>query len=479
MPGILLRCICFLLITSLSHLNAFSQDKFPTGLDFDDDSYAKTPRKAKLTRGLEVVPNSASLKSYAPNPGNQGNYGTCAAWASAYCAKTIVEAIKNNWTQKEEITRHAFSPAFLFRLLKPDDNLCKGGAYLNTALLLLKEKGALPYNEISASCIPSVTESQLTTAFQSRINDYLTLFDVNATDQQKIQGVKKSISEKKPVIIGMLCPTSFNYCGEVWNPREEADWTKYGGHAMCIVGYDDEKFGGAVEVQNSWGKTWANEGYVWIRYQDFAKYTKYAFELVDLPQPKPEVADLSGALKFVLASGQEMPANLYVSSRGLTVVPAKPAAGPLTLYRIAEPYTSGTRFRIYISNNEPAFVYAFSTDLSNEITKIFPYEDNISAALTDKRNDVAIPDEDHFIEFDNRPGTDFLCVLYSREELNINDLIQKISIQQGSFSERIFKVIGDKLVDPKNIQFSKDKLAFKGFSKGKQVVAMMVELEHK
>ncbi|UKJ08815.1 C1 family peptidase [Solitalea lacus] len=474
-----LRFIFFLLIISLIHLKAFSQNNFPTGLDFDDVSYSKTPRKAKLTRGLEVVPSSASLKIYSPYPGHQGSYGTCAAWASAYCAKTIVEAIKNNWTQKEEITSHAFSPAFLFRLLKPEDDQCKGGANLSNALLLLKEKGTVPYSEISADCVPAVTESQLTTAFHTRINDYLTLFDVNATEQQKIQAVKKSITEKKPVIIGMLCPPSFHYGSEVWNPTEEVDWTKYGGHAMCVVGYDDEKFGGAVEVQNSWGKTWANEGYIWIKYQDFAKYTKYAYELVDLPEPKPEVADLSGNIKFVLASGQEMPANLHISTRGLTVVPAKPAAGPLTLYRTSESYISGTRFRIFISNNEPAFVYAFSTDLSNEITKIFPYEDNISAALTDKRNDVAIPDEDHFIEFDNRPGTDFLCVLYSRVELNINDLIQKIGTQQGSFSEKIFKVMGDKMVDPKNIQFSKEKIAFQGFSKGKSVVAMMVELEHK
>ena len=34
-------------------------------------------------------------------------------------------------------------------------------------------------------------------------------------------------------------------------------------------------------------------------------------------------------------------------------------------------------------------------------------------------------------------------------------------------------------IEPKNISFSKDKLAFEGFSKGKSVVAMMVELEHR
>jgi hypothetical protein len=174
-----------------------------------------------------------------------------------------------------------------------------------------------------------------------------------------------------------------------------------------------------------------------------------------------------------------MPANLFVSTRGLTVVPAKTIPGPLTVYQVANSYTSGTRFRIYISNNEPAYVYAISTDLSNEVTKIFPYEEGISAALTDKKSDVAIPDEEHFIEFDNKPGKDFLCVLYSKDELNINDIVQQVSGQQGTFSERIFKVIGDKMVEPKNIEFSRNNISFQGFSRGKSVVALMVELEHK
>lgn len=469
----------FVIITCLlSCAQIKAQQMNMTGMDFDNSSYTEIPKKARLTRNIEAFPANASIKQYAPTPGNQGSYGTCTAWATTYTGRTIVEAIKNGWTDKELITSNAYSPAFVFRMIQPDDQICRGGSAIVYALQLLKEKGTIDNKSLGAGCIPSISPAQIADAEKGKIKDFMRLFDVGADAKLKIQSVKKSISEKKPVVFGMICPPSFQYPGEVWAPVEEANQS-YGGHAMCVVGYDDDKEGGAFEIQNSWGPNWANKGYVWIKYADFAKFTPYAFEFVDLPQPAPAVADLSGEIKLMLADGKDMPVMLRQSTRGLTVVPANAAPGPLTIYQASGNYTAGTRFRINVSNNQPAYVYAISSDLTNAVTKIFPYEDGISAALTDKKNDFAIPDEEHFIEFDNKPGKDFLCVLYSKNAIDLNSLVKKIEGESGTFSERIFKAIGSEMADPKNVQFAKDKIAFQGFSKGKNVVSMMVELEHK
>ena len=472
--GFLLFCLL------LSGFPLAGQQLYPKGMEFDDAAYTSIKRKAKLTRSLDAVPAVFSLKQYAPIPKSQGPYGTCAAWASAYCGRTMVEAIKNNWTNQQQITERAFSPAFLFRLIKPEDSTCRGGATLHHAFETMQSKGSIAYASVAVNCTPAVMPSQLETASQSRIKDFMRIFDNDAATEIKIQAVKKSISEKKPVVFGMICPNSFFSAKDVWNPSPSEEPDKIlGGHAMCVVGYDDSKEGGAFEVQNSWGRNWGNEGYTWIRYKDFARFTRYAYEFIDLPEPKPETPDLSGSIKLMLANGNNMPVDLLMSTRGLSVVPAKTIAAPLTIYKTAQAYSSGTRFRIYISNNEPAYVYAISTDLSKEITKIFPYNDSISAALTNNKNDVAIPDEDHYIEFDNQPGKDFLCVLYSRIPLDINSIIQKVGLEtEGSFNEKIFRVIGNDLVEPKNIQFSKNNISFTGFSRGKSVIAMMVELEH-
>ncbi|WP_316787182.1 C1 family peptidase [Pedobacter frigiditerrae] len=469
---------CFLVLLSLC-INTFSQTPYGRGLDLDDNAYKATPKKAKLTRNLDIVPSAASIKMYAPTPGHQSYYGTCTAWASAYCGKTIVDAIKHNWTDKAYITDHAYSPAFLYRLLKPDDLKCVGGSSIFIALELMKNKGVLPYKSLSSLCTESISETQLNIATNSKIKDYLKIFENSDPAKIKIQAVKKSISERKPVLIGMTCPPSFGLANkkELWTPTESPNGS-FGAHAMCVVGYDDSKFGGAFEVQNSWGTIWGTMGYIWIKYEDFASFTNYAFEFIDLPETKPNVPDLSGQITLTLANNTAIPTNLFMASRGLKVVPAKTTSGPLTIYQTTKAYNSGTRFRIYISNNQPAFVYAISSDLTNEITKIFPYNDGISAALTDRKNNVAIPDEDHFIEFDERPGKDFLCVLYSKEPLDINEIIKRIAFEKGSFNEKIYAVLKNQIVEPSDITFLKDKIGFSGFSKGKSTVALMVELDH-
>jgi len=469
--------LIFLLILAFAGQKCLAQT-YATGLSFDDTAYMQAPKKAALTRGLDSVPSRASIKEFAPTPKHQGGFNTCTAWACAYCARTMVDAIRNNWTDKDSITAHAYSPAFLFRLLSPADNGCAIPTNIDHAFQLMKTKGDLRYTDLPVPCSPFIDTSQFGKASLGRLKDYARLFDVSSSNNFKIQAVKKSISEKKPVVIGMICPPSFVHAYNCWQPTEQPSLT-YGGHAMCVVSYDDTLYnGGAFEIQNSWGENWGNGGYVWIRYSDFAMFVRYGYELIDIPEVSINAADLSGSIKLELLSNVEMPANLLVSTRGLTVEAAQKTAEPLTIYKTANAYGSGTRFRILISNDQPAYVYAISSDLSNADNVLFPLG-NVSAALTYKKNAFAIPDEDSDIKFDGKPGTDFLCVLYSKSELDINALIKKIHAEQGTFNERVFKAVGDRIVDPSDVKFANDKIAFKASSKGKDILAMVVEMDHK
>ena len=40
-----------------------------------------------------------------------------------------------------------------------------------------------------------------------------------------------------------------------------------GGHAVCLVGYDDNLNGGRFIARNSWGTSWGDHGYFYMPYQ--------------------------------------------------------------------------------------------------------------------------------------------------------------------------------------------------------------------
>ena len=45
------------------------------------------------------------------------------------------------------------------------------------------------------------------------------------------------------------------------------------GHAMVIIAYDDDRYGGAFQILNSYGPEWGNNGKIWIKYNDVIKYS--------------------------------------------------------------------------------------------------------------------------------------------------------------------------------------------------------------
>ncbi|HAI74857.1 MAG TPA: cysteine protease [Microscillaceae bacterium] len=405
----------FIWLSVFYTFTAWAQDP-GMGMNFDDNAYDKVLKKAPLlTRNYQGLPAKASLKEYCPIPQSQGQFGTCVGWSSAYAGRTIVEAKTNGWKDKTQITNNAFSPLFVYSLIKFDDDLnCQNGTYINKALDIMRETGVSKFDKVADPCPTpdALPEDAFTNAAQFKIQDYAKLFGDAEDKVNKIRSMKKALSSGNPVIIGMKLPPSFFKARGVWSAMaDENPANKYGGHAMCVIGYDDEKEGGAFEIMNSWGSNWGNEGFIWVKYEDFVNYTKYAYEVIALPQNTNQAEDLSGQVTYQLANGQEMKAKFAKSVNGVGY------------YQMQESYSSGTTFRLYITNNEPAFVYAFGSDLkTGKNFTIFPNEPGISPALNYAGNAVAIPDERYYVQMDNTLGKDYLCVLYSQETLSITKI---------------------------------------------------------
>ncbi len=449
--------LILVLILSFS-INLFAQN-FGTGLLLTDSLYKDRPVAAPLMRGdYSNLPKASSMKNFSPTPGNQGPYGTCAGWSTAYSARTILEALHHNWDQAM-IDSNAFSPSFVYNQIRTTDN-CNGGTSLLNALDVLKDFGGVKMDQFGYNCDRKVTALDKAKAFPYRIIEYRDVVSSSTLDKTKY--VKKCIAESHPVVIAFDCPYTFSNAHDVWNP-DSTDYKRWNrGHAITVIGYDDNKYSGAFQLINSWGTRWGNDGFTWIRYKDFDYFCKYAFELIDKTKLAPDVPDLTGSLQFKLSSGQEMGSKFNGK-----------------YFEMTQSYPSGTLFELRISNNEPAYVYAFSSDLTYKTYRIFPFTKRMLAYLPYRENNVAIPDENSYNMLDEQKGKSYYCFLYSKEHLDLDSIMQKVEDGSGTFWQRITHVLSDKLVDPKNIDYKyENKIKFEAKSEGKFVVPVLIEINN-
>jgi len=472
-------------------LHAQEQERYYGGVVLNDSAYELIPKKpVLLTRSYEVLPASYSLRKFCPAVGAQGRYSTCTSWASAYAARTIAEAVINNW-QSTQSSAEAFSPLFVYSLSRGENSgNCQTGIYLDAAFQTLKTRGAAKYRDFSYDCTSHVAiPSELYPKAQTNaIDNYFALFSAKDSHEKKIITTKKSISENRPVVVSMANYVSFQKNDEeVWSGTADV---MDGYHAMCVVAYDNNKDGGAFLLMNSWGPRWGDNGFKWVKYTDYSKYVNYAMEMyvkkkattlqttlsVTRPHSTPitaptepaqtELNNLAGELNFVLSTGQKMRPRLYNANRN-------------PYYVLEGSYISGTRYRLYVSNHEPAYVYIIGSDLTNAVSKVFPPHDQISAALVYQSNEIAIPDEKWYIQMDNTTGKDYACVLYSRDELPINDIVHRIKAESGSFLEKINKVLADKIVPARDIKYDYSAIRFSVKNTDKTVVPIIVEIDHR
>ncbi len=522
------------------------------GATFDVESITATPQKVALSfRSFQSMPSSYSLEPYCPTPGNQGNHGTCTAFANGYGIATILYAKTHEITDRATIDKHAFSPSFLYEMIKNDgDNNCQNGSDPVKAIITMITAGDAFMKTVPYNCNINITDHAVEEASSYKAKDLAVLYAAKGMSKddmyfkqpdQFVKDVKKALSEGTPVSGGFHIPESFfRIKSAVWEPdpnEGNKDW-KHNGHAMVVVGYDDNKAGGAFRILNSWGTNWADGGFVWIKYNDFARICILALQVfadpntpppADVkpkpqpepkpqPQPKPDpkpqpkpnpnptpqpdpkpapsenTFSLKGDVEFQLNTGEAMPIK-KTSTRNLTVEDDEPVAKEdLVAYTMAETYSSDTKFRMYLNVDKEAYVYAFATDLKGHVNRILPYADNIST-LVGANSTIAFPSDTKVIKMDENKGRDYLLILYSATKLDTRAMTDEMNSMKGALSDKIKKVLGNKLIDKSKIEYYKDKVGFatkkmstrnltvedddtKPTPTGGTVVPLMVEIKH-
>lgn len=446
---------------------------------FDDESYNKTPMKARNVAFQDVISDQteSSLKKFVPEIKNQGGYGTCVGWSSAYYGRTILNARRENLTSKEDINKKTFSPIFTYLNANVDDDYnCQGGAFINRALQVMVESGTPLFKDYDVMCDSSIPDDMISKAKENKIKDFTRLFGNNETDEVKIESVKRSLANGNPVIIGFKVENSFYTAKNVFEPSYTEST---GGHAMCVIGYDDEKYGGSFEIVNSWGEQWGNDGFIWVRYKDFADFTKYAFEMI--PEKKPieqEKNILSGELGLVLSDGTNMETRLgsgdYKKSvLGWQDVVVDEEVQSIGDYQTSTIYPENTRYRMYAKVNKPSYVYVLGADSEGQSGVLFPHKEDVSPYINYENTSVVIPDERHWFRLNGDIDSDYSIVIFSLDKVDINEVKNKMDNMEGEILDKLYVIFNDKLINKDDIALNKEGVGFKAeFTEGS--IALMI-----
>jgi hypothetical protein len=337
---------------------------------------------------------------------------------------------------------------------------------MNNAMETLLRHGDLPfsqfdYNEQSCSRLPN--QNQANQAAQFRIKGYNRLSQGGSDYGVDLDGVKQHLAQGAPVVIGMLVGGTFMHqmMGKsTWRPTQR-DESGYGfsGHAMCVIGYDDNKQ--AVQIMNSWGPEWGNNGIAWVGYEDFLHFTKEAYGLYPMGSAGKFDPDKL-AVKFGL-----------VDNESQSLIPLKEAGD--RVFRTRTPMQPGTRFKVAITNSIECYVYVFGQETGGSSYVLFPYTEKHSpyCGITGTR----LFPRDHSMKPDEIGNRDYIAVVVSKTELDWNVLNSRInSSRQRDYIGKVREAISPEEV--KNVEFSAPgAIEFSCQLNGKNVVAAVIEID--
>jgi len=452
------------------------------GLVFNDRAYTSQPLKPIELTGSKSEQELAlkiDLKPYCPEVKEQGNISSCVGWSLGYAAMTIEKAVNEGWKgQAEKINAAAFSSMFLFNQVKLGD--CSFGAELSSAFSFLEQRGNVYYNDFQvANNCDSLPSSTL--AEKGKLNtiaEFHTLFTPDEAGKQKIQRVKASLNDQKPVVVGMLVLENFldmKSDEDTWYPSI-GNTHIFGGHAMVVVGYDEGRQ--AFEVMNSWGATWANKGFAWIRYEDFAEFCKYAYRFSLNPE---ENNFLEGNLVVKQPVMQTAEQEVF-----FTNLPFRYEYGAYRLTQADD--VLPLRFQIEASGfKKGSYLYVVGLNDTGEPVIFWPGEVAASpgsrtahekARVSSSYLPAVMPDPYNVYTI-SAPRKEHLCIINATEPLYyLPQTLRSLRLNRKNFSRRLQQGFATSSASADEVVVEEDRISFfSELESGKSMALILLELD--
>lgn len=432
-----------------------------TGAEMKQEVYDQSQVAAALAEDEKnPLPEFVSLEKFAPARMDQGEQGSCVGWGSSYAARTILEA-SSTGQNPDEI---AMSPSFIYNQIGNSE--CQG-AYIINACKVMQGAGDIPkkyFEYTDQSCSRKPDPQILQNAQQFKIRGYERLSKDGDDYTTDFYAIKQYLAKGAPVIIGNMVGGSFmqDMMGKkIWHPtQDDYSMEGFGGHCMCIIGYDDRMEGGAFQIMNSWGPSWGESGIAWVRYKDFMHFNKEAYAL----QPLPKRGDMA-ARKFECAIG-------LVDNKTQQYIPLRNSGN---LFSTISPIAKGTRFKIEVQNAIECYIYIFGQETDGSSYVLFPYTPKHTAfcGITGYR----LFPKSQSLEADAIGSKDYMAIVVTKEAIDYKKLNDVINAGQGDYSAKVSNAL--KGMTLSNVRYNSDKgrIGFTAESENKNAVVSIIAID--
>jgi len=329
-----------------------------------------------------------------------------------------------------------------------------------------------PYDDQDCSRQPSPQLKQ--EASQYRMLGFTRLTDGDRINALDLHAIKEHLAKDVPVVIGMMVGGSFmqGMMGqEVWHPTDD-DYNQigFGGHAMCVIGYDDRKEGGAFQIMNSWGPEWGQNGIGWVKYNDFKSFVREAYGLNKMPK--------RGA-----AAAQDLDISIgLVEKKSRQYIPLQLQSGNNFVTRT--PIAKGTEFKMEVKNTVECYVYVLGMETDGSSYVLFPYPSKQDPARTNFSPYCGITGYRLFprgmsMMADSIGNKDYIAVVVSKDSLNVfqlNDAVNKN--RSAGFPQAVASAIRNESIS--GVRFNstpEGTMTFRTSAGDKNAVACIVEVD--
>lgn len=231
---------------------------------------------------LETLPQKLDYSNETPEVGDQGDYGSCVGWAA-------VRGLREWMFQKKTGKKVRLSIRFVWMAAKETDHfeinsfVANAGTSLKTAFKVLKKYGVpevrLYKDDQELIFFRSLKEKRnfFYNASKYRIFNYYML----TTNEMR----KFHLAKIGPFVITVPIDKTWQGVGTDGIIPDESKGPTIGGHALLVVGYDDDKK--LFKFKNSWGKAWGKKGFGYFSY-NYANETMWSAIGTD---EVPEIVD--------------------------------------------------------------------------------------------------------------------------------------------------------------------------------------------